>query len=150
MSTTDLSAPRRLYIPALAPLYGALHTLSETLLRVAAGGILIVHGWPKIQAPTGLAGMLGGQGLPAPEFLSVLVSLTEFVGGILLVIGFLTRPAAVAATILLLVAAWFHWVAFGQGFTGAEFPLLWAAVAFFFAIRGGNAHSVDTRIGRAF
>lgn len=150
MSHSDLSAPQRLHIPALGGLYAALHTLAETLVRVAAGGMLIVHGWPKIQAPTGMSGMLAAQGLPAPGLLSVLVALTEFAGGILLVIGLLTRPAAAAATILLLVVAWFHWVAFGQGFSGAEFPLLWAAVAFFFVIRGGNAHSVDARLGRAF
>lgn len=149
MSTTDLPA-RRLRIPALGGLYATLAPVSEALLRLAAGGFLIVHGWPKIQAPAGMGGMLAAQGLPLAEVLSVLVALTEFLGGILLVLGFLTRPAAAAATVLLLVVAWFHWVAFGQGASGAEFPLLWAAATFFFAVRGAGPLSVDARLGREF
>ena len=57
---------------------------------------------------------------------------TEFFGGILLAIGLLTRPAAFAATIVLLVTVYFHWVQLDQGFSGAEKSLLWAAMTFFF------------------
>jgi putative oxidoreductase len=75
---------------------------------------------------------------------------TEFFGGILVAIGLLTRPAAVAATIVLLVTVWFHWVVQGEGYSGAEKSILWAAIFFFFAIRGANRQSVDARIGRQF
>lgn len=51
---------------------------------------------------------------------------------------------------MLLVTVWFHWVTMGQGFSGAEKSLLWAAILSFFVIRGGNRHSVDARIGKAF
>ena len=51
---------------------------------------------------------------------------------------------------MLLVTVWFHWVSMGQGFSGAEKSLLWSAMLLFFVIRGGNRHSVDARIGKAF
>lgn len=44
----------------------------------------------------------------------------------------------------------FHWITMGQGFSGAEKSLLWAAILLFFVIRGCNRHSVDARIGKAF
>ena len=75
---------------------------------------------------------------------------TEFFGGIFIAIGLLTRPAAFAGLFVLLVTVWFHWVTMGQGFSGAEKSLLWAAILLFFVIRGGNRHSVDARIGKAF
>jgi putative oxidoreductase len=37
-----------------------------------------------------------------------------------------------------------------QGFAGAEKSILWAAIFFFFVVRGGNRHSVDHRLGRQF
>ena len=83
-------------------------------------------------------------------FWSPLLACTEFFGGIFIAIGLLTRPAAFAGLFVLLVTVWFHWVTVGQGFSGAEKSLLWAAILLFFVIRGGNRHSVDARIGKAF
>ena len=55
MSPIDRS---RLLVPALGSLYGPLSSLSLVLMRVCAGLILAVHGWPKIQAPMKAAGMV--------------------------------------------------------------------------------------------
>ncbi len=81
-----------------------------------------------------------------------LVGGVEFFGGILIAIGFITRPAAVAATILLFVAAMtvhlpngFFW-----GNNGYEDPLLWAILCAAIAIRGAGALSVDRAMGKEF
>lgn len=140
----------RLILPFLRPVWTALNPIAETLLRVLAGGILINHGWPKIQNPTGMAGWLDSMGFAPGWFWSTGVAATEFFGGILLVLGLLTRPAAFAALIVLLVVARVHWVDMGEGFSGAEFPLLWAAVMVFFVARGGGPLSVDRAIGKQF
>jgi putative oxidoreductase len=136
----------RLVIPALAPLYSSTHEFAETLLRVAAGGFLVIHGAGKIVDPFGAVQMVEGLGFYPGVFWSPLLAATEFFGGILLAIGLLTRPAAFAATIVLLVTVYFHWIQLGQGFSGAEKSLLWAAMTFYFVIRGGNVHSVDARL----
>ncbi len=52
--------------------------------------------------------------------------------------------------IVLLVTVYFHWIVKAEGFGGAEKSLIWAAVLFYFVIRGGNAHSVDAKLGREF
>jgi putative oxidoreductase len=138
--------PNRLFIPALAPVYRSGHDLVETLLRLVAGGFLVIHGAAKIVDPFGAVQMVEGLGFYPGVFWSPLLAATEFFGGILLAIGLLTRPAAFAATIVLLVTVYFHWVQLDQGFSGAEKSLLWAAMTVFFVIRGGNSQSVDARL----
>ena len=146
-----LQNPRQtLIIPALGGLYAKLNEGVETLLRVVAGGLLAVHGSSKIVNPFGASEMVEGLGFYPGAFWSPLLSATEFFGGILIALGLLTRPAAFAGMIVLLVTVWFHWVTMGQGFSGAEKSLLWAAALAFFVVRGGNRHSIDARLGKAF
>lgn len=150
MSATTDNPSNGLIVPALGGFYGALHNGAETLLRVVAGGFLAIHGSQKIINPFGAAEMVEGLGFYPGALWSLLLACTEFFGGIFIAIGLLTRPAAFAGLFVLLVTVWFHWVTMGQGFSGAEKSLLWAAILMFFVIRGGNRHSVDARIGKAF
>ena len=150
MSVTTYASRGRLIIPVFGRLSSSLHDGVETLLRVIAGGFLTIHGSQKITNPFGAAEMVEGLGFYPGAFWSLLLSCTEFFGGILIAIGLLTRPAAFAGMFVLLVTVWFHWITVGQGFSGAEKSLLWAAILLFFVIRGGNRQSVDARIGKAF
>lgn len=140
----------RLIIPALAGVYDRLGDLSETVLRVFSGIALVTHGWPKIQEPLARVGLVEGLGFYPGVFWSPLLAVTEFFGGILIAIGLFTRPAAVGALVVLLVASWYHWITQGQGYGGAEKALLWAAIMFFIAMRGANRHSVDAMLRREF
>jgi putative oxidoreductase len=142
--------PNRLFIPALAPAYRSGHDLVETLLRVVAGLFFTIHGAGKIVDPFGAVQMVEGIGFYPGVFWSPLLAITEFFGGILLAIGLFTRPAAFAATIVLLVTVYFHWIQLGQGFSGAEKSLLWTAITLFFVFRGGNSQSVDARLKKTF
>ncbi|MDQ2632224.1 MAG: DoxX family protein [Pseudomonadota bacterium] len=150
---TDFTGPgasRRFIIPPLGRLYAALGDIAETILRVVAGLALVTHGWGKIANPFGAAGMVESLGFYPGAFWSLLLSLTEFLGGFLIAFGFLTRPASFAAMFVLLVTVYFHWIVQGQGYGGAEKSIIWAAVFFYFAVRGGNRHSVDARLGKEF
>jgi putative oxidoreductase len=148
--STDRTLERRLVIPSLGAVYASLGDIAETVLRVVAGLALVTHGAGKIVDPFGAADMVEGLGFYPGAFWSLMLSLTEFVGGILIAIGFLTRPASLAAMFVLLVTVYFHWIALGQGYAGAEKSILWAAIFLFFAIRGGNRHSIDARLGKEF
>lgn len=150
MIETRQPATRRLIIPALGGLYARLHEGIETLLRVVAGLALVTHGVGKIVDPFGATGMVESLGFYPGVIWSPLLAITEFFGGILIALGLLTRPASVAATIVLLVTVYFHWVVKAEGFAGAEKSILWAAIFAYFAVRGGNRHSIDARIGREF
>lgn len=150
MTLTTENSGRRLFIPALRGLYSSLHDSVETILRVVAGVALVTHGLGKITDPFGATGMVESLGFYPGAFWSLLLSCTEFFGGILIALGLFTRPAAFAAMVVLLVTVWFHWITMGQGYSGAEKSILWAAIFLFFAVRGGNRHSIDARLGREF
>jgi len=146
---TDISSTRPpAMLPALQRFYLPLDTTAETLLRVVAGVLLVTHGYGKIINPFGAVGMVEGLGFYPGVFWSPLLSVTEFFGGILVAIGLFTRPAAFAAMIVLSVTVYFHGIVTGEGLAGAEKSILWAAIFFFFAIRGSNAQSVDAKIGK--
>ncbi len=140
----------RLIVPQVAPLYGASYEAVETLLRVVAGVLLVTHGYGKIVNPFGAVGMVEGLGFYPGVFWSPLLAATEFFGGILVAIGLFTRPAAFAAMIVLLVTVYFHGVVQAEGLAGAEKSILWASIFLFFAVRGGNRHSVDARLRKTF
>ena len=150
MTDTSQTSRRRLIVPFLGKVYESLHDGAETLLRAVAGLALVTHGAPKIVNPFGMAGMVEGLGFYPGVFWAPLLAATEFFGGLFVAFGFLTRPAAIAATIVLLVTVNFHWIVQGEGYFGAEKSILWAAIFIFFAVRGGNRHSVDARLGREF
>lgn len=147
LATPTHDQPRLLF-PTMGALYASLAGPATFLLRAMAGVPLAVHGWGKIQAPLKNVGLVENLGFVPGELWSPLLAGTEFFGGILLAIGFLTRPAAFATTFVLLVTVWFHWVLQGQGYAGAEKSLLWAAMTFYFVAHGGGFLSVDRALHR--
>src|SRR5437879_12761456 len=75
-------------------------------LRLGAGITVAVHGYPKLfgpqPGPKGFAQYLKSLGFAGPETMAYVVAVAEFVGGICLILGFLTRLAARVSAIELL------------------------------------------------
>ncbi|WP_068300912.1 DoxX family protein [Pararhodobacter sp. CCB-MM2] len=143
MKTSTFTTGRPLVFPTLGALYDLLIPLAFTWLRVICGTALMVHGWPKISNPLGTVDMVAGIGFQPAAFWAVALAVTEFGGGLLLVLGLLTRLAAAGCTVILLVTVYFHWVQLGQGYGGAELSLIWSAVTLFFVGVGGGRLSLD-------
>jgi putative oxidoreductase len=138
-----------LVIPALAGFYASLEPIAYTILRVAIGAILFVHGWGKLMGGhTGVAGMFGRIGLPAPGPLAYAAIFLETLGALCIVVGLFTRFFAAALAIEMLIALLaVHW-AKGFGVGGYEYVLLLGIVMFAIAIRGGGPYSVDATLGK--
>lgn len=77
-------------------------------LRIAAGVIFIYHGWGKLfgDAPgmAAFTGMVAAIGFPAPALFAYAAALSEFLGGIALLLGTWTRLFSVLIGIVMLVA----------------------------------------------
>jgi len=119
-------------------------------LRVALGIIMFAHGAQKV------LGMYGGRGWSAwvsgeaplglrPSWLWLgAAALAEFLGGILVFFGALTRIGALAVAATMLVAILgVHWGAFFANNRGIEFPFALLGIAITLIITGGGQASVD-------
>jgi putative oxidoreductase len=84
-----------------------LHAPLMLLARVMMAAIFVVEGWSKIVAYDEIVGYMQQNGVPGG--LLPLVIITELCGGVLVLIGFATRWAALAlAGFCLLTALVFH------------------------------------------
>lgn len=106
--STGFSAAR-LIIPSVSAFYDRIaRPLSWLILRVFVGGALILEGWPKIVAPFAQTGFVESIGFHPGWFWSPLLAAIQFFGGIAIMIGFLTRPIALANAVMLAITWWFH------------------------------------------
>ena len=117
-----------------------------SILRIAAGLLILQHGTTKIL------------GFPATEMSGISVAtmpgmagVIELVGGVLVVIGLFTRPAAFILSGMTAVAYWY--VHAPQGFypmlNGGELAALYSFVFLYLACAGGGVWSVDAKRGKA-
>jgi putative oxidoreductase len=143
-------------IPFLAPLWAGLTEPAYALLRLTAGGFLVPHGLWKLFGITGsqeeMLAFFSAIGLEPAWTIMIAVGVVEVVGGTLIALGLLTRPAALAAAATTATAALYVHLPLGFYVEpgGVEFSALWAIVLLYIAIRGGGALSLDRLIGREF
>lgn len=120
-----------------------MQPLALLALRFTLGVIMVAHGSHKVYGHMHeYAGYIHSLGMPA--WLGYVSALTEFVGGILLIMGLFTRCAATAVFVDMFIAiATVHWKHGLLGAGGIEFPLSLAAIAFSLIFLGGGAISID-------
>ncbi len=124
-----------------------------TALRVPVGVILAAHGAQKLFGWFGGYGLEGtGQWMASVGFepgylMALLAGSAEFFGGIALILGVLTRPAAAVAAFTMAMAMTVH---LGNGLfisnNGYEFALVLLAASVSLIFQGGGAVSIDKTI----
>lgn len=72
--------------------------------RITVGWVFLWSGWEKLQILPRMIQNFREWGIPAPEVMAPFASCVEFVGGSLLLVGLLTRFAAVPLMIVMMVA----------------------------------------------
>lgn len=121
------------------------------IVRVILGVIFIAHGYPKlfVFGIPGFTQFLSQLGVPLPGFFAVVVSLVEFVGGIVLILGIFSRWAGLLLAINMIVATLLVKVKVGlvvppnQAGTGAELDLALLACALTVLVFGPGSISVE-------
>lgn len=126
------------------------------ILRVVTGVVFIAHGAPKLfgGGVEGLAGMLGGLGVPLAGAAAWIVTLLEFFGGLALVVGFLVAPVALLLSFhmlmgIVLVHAPNGFYVIGPGEGGIELNLLLIASLLTLVLAGPGFAALDERRVRA-
>jgi putative oxidoreductase len=125
-------------------------------IRLSLAAIMMAHGSQKV------LGTFGGPGFKAfisgntpfsfmrpTSFWLGAAAFSEFLGGILIGIGFLTRAGAffIACTMLTAIVG-IHWPNFFASNRGFEYPLALFAMAVSLLISGGGVLSVDQALSR--
>jgi putative oxidoreductase len=78
--------------------------LAPLAVRITVGIVFMGTGWTKLTHLPQITKNFTALGIPAPEIVTPFVSGVEFVGGVLLLLGLLTRFAAVPLMIVMVVA----------------------------------------------
>lgn len=130
------------------------HNLSALPLRLIAGIIFAAHGGQKLFAWFGGYGLAGtGQwmesiGLTPGYLMAMMAGSAEFFGGILLILGLLTRPTALVLAITMVVAIFSTHFSNGlfMANNGYEFALSLLAISVALMLQGGGKLAVDNII----
>jgi putative oxidoreductase len=130
-----------------------------TILRLVLGVVFFAHGAQKVfgwfggYGYAGTMGFFAQMGIPAP--LGILAIAAEFLGGLGLLVGFLSRIAAFGIFCNMLVATallhrhfgfFMNWTGAQKG-EGYEYHLLAAVIALAITIAGSGALSIDGALG---
>ena len=115
-------------------------SLGLLVLRFVVGAAFILHGWPKIQKPT------SWMGDAVPGFLQFAAAVTEFGGGIALILGLLTPLVALALAVNMAAAMMLVHIPKGHPFVGEssyELPLVYLVLFVALSAIGPGRYSLD-------
>lgn len=121
------------------------------ILRIVLGITFMAHGAQKLfgmfDGPgiAGTTGYFASLGIPMPGLMAWVVGLFELLGGLYVLIGFLTPVGGVMITCIMLGAiAYVHLAkGFWNGNGGMEFPLVNIAAALALTFAGPGRYSVE-------
>jgi putative oxidoreductase len=113
------------------------------LVRLVMGIAFIIHGWGKIQAPFSWM-----PGSTIPGIFLFFAALSEFGGGIAILLGCVTSLAAIGMAFTMATAVYFHAVVFGDPFVSKgggsyELGMLYFALSILFILAGPGKFSLD-------
>jgi putative oxidoreductase len=132
-----------------------LERLAVLILRLFLGFAFLMHGSQKLLGAfggggiSGVAGMLTKLGVEPAQIWAWVLSITEFVGGVCVFFGFLTRFWAAGLVIDMAVAILKVHVSNGffAGKNGFELPLAFGVMALVILLTGPGSLSVDRATG---
>jgi putative oxidoreductase len=125
------------------------------LIRLIVGGVFLSEGIQKFLMPEAQGvGRFIKIGIPNPEVMAPFVGVCEIVCGVLIILGLLTRFAAVTMTINMLVAIWTTKIPIflQSGFWSmahearTDYAMLLGSI--FLLVVGAGLWSLDARIGQ--
>lgn len=117
------------------------HDVAILLLRIGVGVIFVLAGWGKLTGIEGVQGFFGDIGIPAAALMAWVVALTEFVGGLMVLIGLYLRIPALLLAVVMVVAIFT--VKLEQGFNAMRIDLTLLLMSLALSILGSGKMSFE-------
>lgn len=125
-------------------------------IRLGLAAVMVAHGAQKVLGSFGGSGLEKFVSAPTPfGFMKPTwlwlgaAAFSELIGGLLILLGLLTRLGAfLIACVMLTAVVGIHWPAFFASQSGYEYPLALLAMALGLLISGGGMASVDLALSR--
>jgi putative oxidoreductase len=119
--------------------------------RLFYSSMFLLFGYGKLTAFAGTVGYMGSLGLPAPSLATVLAIIVEIGGGLLMLVGYQTRPVALALGLYVLATAF---IGHFQLSDMNNFQHFWKNMAIVggslaFVAFGAGAYSLDAKKPKA-
>jgi putative oxidoreductase len=154
---TSMQEPRPL-IAGLGQYYDTTRDLSWLVVRLTAGGMLLVHGTIKLTTSSiaiFAANSMTRRGIEPATAAAYMIFFLETVGAVCIILGLFTRLFAALVFVEFLVIIFVaHWGGGFAGFSwnrqggGWEYPLFWELIWLAILLRGGGPYSLDAKLGR--
>jgi len=127
-----------------------LDWLAPLFARITVGYVFMLTGWGKLHNLPQVIENFAGWGIPYPNVLTPFVAGVEFIGGLFLIVGLLTRISAGALGVVMIVAIRSaKWGDVDSAYTLLGFEeTLYLAIFLWLAIAGAGAVSVDYLLRR--
>ncbi len=125
-----------------------LKGFSKLLLRLVVGGIFVYTGWMKLQNPAMVQGMLTGMNFPLPVVLAWVLSFSEFIFGILVVLGAFTCISTLPLMFIMVVAFLTVHIKDGLANQMTQYVMLIFTSLLTLCASGAGQYSVDAMIGK--
>ena len=128
-----------------------LRWLAPLVARITVGWVFLTTGWGKLHDLDKIVDFFTQLGIPYPELQAPFASASEFVCGLLVLVGLATRVAAIPLIVIMLVAIRTAQWENVDSLAALLGLVEWAYIAIFawLAIAGPGAISLDHLIGRA-
>jgi putative oxidoreductase len=122
--------------------------LAALVARVVGGGVFVVFGLAKFVNHASEVDSFRDYGLPAPDAFVVVIGVVEIVGGLLLILGLATRPAALVLAGDMVGAIIVSGIALGEPISLTLAPAE-LVLCLFLLWKGPGAYALDTRLSRS-
>ena len=123
--------------------------LALLLLRIGVGLIFVLAGWGKLTGIENVQAFFGNVGIPLAGIMAWVVALVEFVGGLMVLIGYKVKIPSLLLAFIMIVAILTVKLGGDGGFSGMRVDIMLLVSSSAIAILGSGGYSVEGMLNKS-
>ena len=123
--------------------------LALLLLRIGVGLIFVLAGWGKLTGIENVQSFFGNVGIPLAGIMAWVVALVEFVGGLMVLIGYKVKIPSLLLAFIMIVAILTVKLGGDGGFSGMRVDIMLFVSSLALAILGSGGYSVEGMLNKS-